>query len=650
MVNGICSDIRDLDYARRNLQTTIDTIKKLQMAMRELDQLRVMVNKYQYNEVANLLEVVKEILKKFSGWSNIDRVKELQKSFESVQRIIKRQVFDEFEHVDTKTLNQSKITNLLDAGFVIDAMGIETRKEFIDHFCTRQLSLYELMFKDGGENSKLECTDQRYQWLLKWLKNYEENYKLVFPAHWHVNVAVAEEFCVRTHQKILKILESTKSHLNVAALKSSLKKTIKFENFLGDQLSSEYESSQYVSDDENTETEIDERNLIIQKFKGIISSCFEQYMYLYVEHQDMYIKARFEEIMKGESWSVNTDSPNKVLTSATDLISVFAKVRKRITSLNQSQAFYDVFTIFQKYLGLYAEKLKEKLSAPDPLNNEGTYELVYCFILNTGDYCSKRAKEMEKIIKTEISEALREKVNLEEEEMSFQESIALSVEKLKNALSLKLEPCFLEMSRVNWEKFSAESSVGDASRYVTDMSAILKEHMPLYRKSIYSQQYFQFVCESISGWFIKRYEESILKCKQISESGAQQLLIDIAQIKKMLEEIPLVGHDDKVEVGKDTPQSSASVDRYIKKVKREMEVVEKMLKVIWSPSDILLDTYRALIPDHTDKGLVIIMKLKGISTPEQLKMLDAYGTPKDSPVRSEVTDNKPMRSGISFFS
>lgn len=237
MVNGICSDIRDLDHARRNLQSTINTIKKLQMAMTEINQLRTMVDKCQYNEVGNLLELIKEVLNQFSGWNNIDRIRELQKSFESVQRIIKTQVFDEFEHVDTKKLSSMQIQNLSDACFVIDVMGSDMRKEFIDHFCKRQLTLYELMFKEGSESSKLENTEQRYQWLVKWLKNYDENYKLIFPLQWRVSEAVAEEFCLRTNQKIFKILETTKDTLNVAVLKSALKKTLIFEKFLGEQLS-----------------------------------------------------------------------------------------------------------------------------------------------------------------------------------------------------------------------------------------------------------------------------------------------------------------------------------------------------------------------------------------------------------------------------
>ncbi len=60
------------------------------------------------------------------------------------------------------------------------------------------------------------------------------------------------------------------------------------------------------------------------KFKGIISSCFEHFMYLYVEHQDAYIKSRFDELLKAETWTVGEESPNKVLVSATDMISVFA--------------------------------------------------------------------------------------------------------------------------------------------------------------------------------------------------------------------------------------------------------------------------------------------------------------------------------------
>src|SRR5690606_18985645 len=132
-----------------------------------------------------------------------------------------------------------------------------------------------------------------------------------------------------------------------------------------------------------------------------------------------------------------------------------------------------------------------------------------------------------------------------------------------------------------------------------------------------SHNHFQFVCDSVFGWLMKRFEESILKSKQISESGAQQLLIDVVQLKKILEGIPSLAQEVKEKntieiVSKDTPTQSSSTARFVKKVKREMESIEKMLKMIWSPVELLLETYKILIPDHNEKGLITIMKLKGL--------------------------------------
>lgn len=387
------------------------------------------------------------------------------------------------------------------------------------------------------------------------------------------------------------------------------------------------------------------------KFKGIISSCFEHYMYLYVEHQESYIKSRFDELMRSETWTISEESPNKVLVSATDMIGVFAKVRKRIAILNQSSAFYDIFLIFKKYLGSYAEILKEKI---DSDSKDSDQDLLCCYIINTGEYCSKRAKEMESIIKTEISDKFKDKVDLEEEDLKYQEVVAFSVEKLRKLFAATVEPCFTEMNKIAWDKFSAESGVGDASRYISDIHDIIKEKIPLYRNAINSHNHFQFVCDSVFGWLMKRFEESILKSKQISESGAQQLLIDVVQLKKILEGIPSLAQEVKEKntieiVSKDTPTQSSSTARFVKKVKREMESIEKMLKMIWSPVELLLETYKILIPDHNEKGLITIMKLKGLSPQEQHKILDDYGTPKDAPIRNEITsESKTFRSGFGF--
>ena len=51
--------------------------------------------------------------------------------------------------------------------------------------------------------------------------------------------------------------------------------------------------------------------------------------------------------------------------------------------------------------------------------------------------------------------------------------------------------------------------------------------------------------------------------------------------------------------------------RYLKRVRREMEEVEKLIKLLRTPVEALVDFYKSLFPEtHSDKVLARILQLK----------------------------------------
>ncbi len=76
--------------------------------------------------------------------------------------------------------------------------------------------------------------------------------------------------------------------------------------------------------------------------------------------------------------------------------------------------------------------------------------------------------------------------------------------------------------------------------------------------------------------------------------------------------------------------------RYVKRVKRDMGRLDKLLKTVMTPAELLVDTYKAIVQDHTEMDLIKIMDIQGIKKSEQETYLDQYGSPKDSPGRLEV--------------
>ncbi|KAG5524528.1 hypothetical protein RHGRI_031253 [Rhododendron griersonianum] len=100
-----------------------------------------------------------------------------------------------------------------------------------------------------------------------------------------------------------------------------------------------------------------------------------------------------------------------------------------------------------------------------------------------------------------------------------------------------------------------------------------------------------------------RFYLNIFKCKQISETGAQQMLLDTQAIKTILLDIPPLG------------RQTSGASNYSKFVSREMSKAEALLKVILSPIDSVADTYRALLPEGTPSEFQRILELKVSTTP-----------------------------------
>ena len=103
MVQEICSGIKSLDYAKKNITTTITGLKRIHMLVTGVDQLREWTAKRQYKEVGNILEAVNQLSAHFSKeekYKKIPRIVSLTHAVEDIKNELKGKVHEEF--VDKK--------------------------------------------------------------------------------------------------------------------------------------------------------------------------------------------------------------------------------------------------------------------------------------------------------------------------------------------------------------------------------------------------------------------------------------------------------------------------------------------------------------------------------------------------------------------
>nr|GEY80904.1 vacuolar protein sorting-associated protein 53 A [Tanacetum cinerariifolium] len=138
-----------------------------------------------------------------------------------------------------------------------------------------------------------------------------------------------------------------------------------------------------------------------------------------------------------------------------------------------------------------------------------------------------------------------------------------------NGLKTKFDIEMAAMTRVAWGTLE---SVGDQSEY--------------------------FFSDKLASSLGPLFYLNIFKCKQISETGAQQMLLDTQAVKTILLDIPSLG------------KQTSGAASYLKFVSREMTKAEALLKVILSPVDSVVDTYSALLPEGTPSEVQHILELK----------------------------------------
>eukprot|EP01117_Protostelium_nocturnum_P012062 TRINITY_DN4417_c0_g1_i6.p1 TRINITY_DN4417_c0_g1~~TRINITY_DN4417_c0_g1_i6.p1 ORF type:complete len:371 (+),score=140.52 TRINITY_DN4417_c0_g1_i6:85-1197(+) len=224
MVHEICRDIKNLDYAKKNVTTTITALKRMQMLITAIDQLKWTSSKHQYREAAVLLEAINELSSLFIPFKHISKLSLLFKQVSTISSTLLKQIHYDFES------SESSNSTLMDACHVIDAMGKDSRREFINWLLDTLLKEYKSLFRQGDEISSISNIKRRFAWLKKRLMMFDERFRGIFPEEWAVQESFVEEFCILTRQNVSEGLERERDNLDSNVFVSAIKKTVSFEN------------------------------------------------------------------------------------------------------------------------------------------------------------------------------------------------------------------------------------------------------------------------------------------------------------------------------------------------------------------------------------------------------------------------------------
>ena len=121
----------------------------------------------------------------------------------------------------------------------------QARRRQVDEFATAQLKPYSKIFRPAEEHSGLDQVDRRFAWFRRLLKNIDERFENVFPAHWHLQYKLCLQFLQMTFEGVKMKLEDTDSpdSENVIVIVKALQKSLLFEREMTAKFEREYGSS-----------------------------------------------------------------------------------------------------------------------------------------------------------------------------------------------------------------------------------------------------------------------------------------------------------------------------------------------------------------------------------------------------------------------
>ncbi|CAM9020459.1 unnamed protein product [Wickerhamomyces anomalus] len=605
VIEGMTSNIKKLDDAKKNLVLSMTVLKRLQMLITAYEQLVYFSEAKKYSDSVQLLSAVGELVDHFKPYKSIDDIADLTRKVNKLKITITDQIFQDFEN----TLNQKenlKDSELRSACQMLDLIGNDHHTRLVNWFCTQQLKEIKSIFISSDEAGSLENISRRFLFFKKLLKNYEQFFQNYFPEDWKVEEQLTSKFC-----------EFTKDNPD-------------------ESLSSSYEFTDGIE--------------ALPKFSQSISSAFEPFLGIWVDHQNTFLSNKFLEFLSAPKLPSKEQDEHQanVIPSSADLFRAYRHLFSQCATLSTAGPLRDLARLFSKWSLEYSNRIM-KPTLPATVNDESVAYIT--LVLNTADYCSTTITQLEEKLIETIDEGFKKDINFEPVKESFIKLMNKSINLLVYKIETESEFSWREMANTNW---SHMEDVGDQSRYISSLKEILIKNCTLILPTFVREIYVRNFCDKIVESTINQFLTSIIRTKPIPVIAAEQMLLDLSVLKETFLKLP--------KLSTDAPdyKISSQYQKHVDRMVGRLEVILKVLLTQEAPQEGLVSNYFFLIGDKSVENFIKILQLKGITDKNrQTKFIDLFrihmkahdNLVESSPILSKVTiedesSNVPSSTGI----
>lgn len=269
----ITKDMKRLDYAKRHLQRTITALKRLHMLLHATEQLRVaaMITERHpvpnYKVASHLIDATRLLLSHFDGYmGSVPKMRQVRDAVGVLRGQLRQGIVKLFTEVgfpeESQRLSSDDFddnageggsssldlaagpssaliqSTLADACLVIEALGSESKEEFIAKFVSDHLEEYEEIFnpspaaknKSGPKSFKKESStdadtinpmsidqvEKRFAWYRDKLRSLQLKFNNVFPPHWNMHYRLTSSLLERTARHLKFVLKKNGTTIRIA--------------------------------------------------------------------------------------------------------------------------------------------------------------------------------------------------------------------------------------------------------------------------------------------------------------------------------------------------------------------------------------------------------------------------------------------------
>jgi len=692
--------VTSLDYGKRNLNSTCETIRTLQDFVSCVSELNDLVQKKHYVRIASILTNANAIKKSFQQYRDIRRVEKLFDQLDKIETMLKKVILQDFESWDklkertNASGGDSSPEKLLsDACQVVDAIGESFREQVIQQFTKQNISLYKMIYSQKKKSS-LDVVDKRFTWMRKLLNTYAQKFAQIFPDYWCVREELVVDFCLATREDITNILTQYASSLDAPVLYRAILQTSKFEREMHDMFHVRSEADVQKEVETKQEQVIEEiqdlskieaktpdeikrlfklrvklrelerkaqqqktiKDLVEEKpkkprnsynFLGFISTAFDDHMDSYVRYEESQLKEAFDKMARKERW--NGEGETK---SHEDLLMFITSSMKSCTAFSKGKVLLKLVNeVWRKYVDKYATLMSNSLPRVHvPQSKEvGSIDLNKWIQLNDKENATTRAR---------LSES-------EESVVCYMIHVAMfwqnNLSDLQEDLRSNMEEAYA--SQVNFSDEVSKFYVitrAAIEQLVYNLMAVLEDEftkmqrMPVatmievgdqseYMHSIISllSDAFPYLAEKIPT---TNYKTLCDNFSSMIFTHFQNIVYRYKRIngpgtQQLLLDVTSLTAFLKLILNLGDPErfDEDEVLSFAKKVQQRAAKVECILKVMLAPPEALVETYKGLIQNGSVQDLQVIMELQGLPKNERNAIIEDYNQNKKKSIVGATT-------------